>query len=400
MIESLLSLWIVLVESAVTLTCTENQINKLATILDMDPIDIRLKNLLRDGSEFITQTIMPKGVSLPEVIKKCAACAEWHNCLSTPPQNRSELLFRSMHSLPPTPLAIRRGRGFACGFKGMTFSFGSPEQCEALIELDGGAEIERVVLYNAGADIGQGAHTVLRQMVAEAVNVAFEQVELVLSDTAKSVNSGSTAASRLTWMAGHAIKLAAEKALEAWRNEDRPARGHFRYVPPPTESLQPETGVGYPFRTYGYVAQYVEVSVDIETGHINVDRVVCANDVGKAINPNLIEGQIEGGIVQAYGYAVTENLQVKNGHILNPRLSTYLIPGIWDIPERVESVIMEIPDPLGPWGVRGMAEMPFIPLAPAITGALYDATGVWFDEIPLTPSRVVAKLREHGIGEG
>jgi CO/xanthine dehydrogenase Mo-binding subunit len=145
---------------------------------------------------------------------------------------------------------------------------------------------------------------------------------------------------------------------------------------------------------YGYVAEYVELAVDVETGHIHVGRVICADDVGKAINPQLVEGQIEGGVVQAYGYAVTENLVVENGHILNPRLSTYLIPGILDIPEQVDSVILEVPDPRGPWGARGMAEMPFIPLAPAITAALHDATGVWFDEIPLTPGRVAAKLRE------
>jgi CO/xanthine dehydrogenase Mo-binding subunit len=99
-------------------------------------------------------------------------------------------------------------------------------------------------------------------------------------------------------------------------------------------------------------------------------------------------------VVQAHGYALMENLQVKDGRITNPYLSQYLIPGIKDIPERVDSVIMEIPDPIGPWGARGMAEMPFLPLAPAITAALHDATGVWFDELPLMPYSVVAKLRE------
>jgi CO/xanthine dehydrogenase Mo-binding subunit len=125
--------------------------------------------------------------------------------------------------------------------------------------------------------------------------------------------------------------------------------------------------------------------------------VVCANDVGKAINPMLIEGQIEGAVVQAHGYAIMENLKVKDGRILNPFLSQYLIPGIKDVPEIVQSVIMEVPDPIGPWGARGMAEMPFLPLAPAIVAAVHDATGVWFDEIPLTPDRVVAKLQEVGI---
>jgi CO/xanthine dehydrogenase Mo-binding subunit len=103
-------------------------------------------------------------------------------------------------------------------------------------------------------------------------------------------------------------------------------------------------------------------------------------------------------VVQAAGYALMENLQLKDGRILNPNLSQYLIPGISDIPARVDAVIMEIPDPIGPWGARGMAEMPFITFAPAVAAALHDATGIWFNQIPLTPDRVVAKLREHGIG--
>ena len=150
--------------------------------------------------------------------------------------------------------------------------------------------------------------------------------------------------------------------------------------------------------SYGYMAQIVDILVDIDTGHIHVERVVSAHDVGKAINRGLIEGQIEGAVVQAAGYALMENLQVKDGRILNPLLSQYLIPGIRDIPAAVDSVIMELPDPHGPWGARGMAEMPFITLAPAIVHALHEATGVWFNEIPLTPERVVAGLRAHGIG--
>jgi CO/xanthine dehydrogenase Mo-binding subunit len=132
----------------------------------------------------------------------------------------------------------------------------------------------------------------------------------------------------------------------------------------------------------------------METGFITIERVVSANDVGKAINRTQIEGQIEGAVVQAYGYAIMEDLQVKDGRIQNPNLSTYLIPGVLDRPVLVDSVIMEIPDPSGPWGARGMAEMPFIPLAPAIAAALHDATGVWFDELPLTPERVLKTLNK------
>ena len=368
----------------------ESQMNKLAAVLDMDPMAIRLKNCLREDSEQITQAPMPAGVSLPEVIEACA------NAASQP--TGASHKFNSFQSLPPDPSAIKHGQGFAIAYKNVGFSYGFPERCEATIEIYGGAEIERVVCRHAGADVGQGAHTAFRQMAAQAVGVSAEIVEMIVSDTATTGDSGSASASRLTFMAGNAIKEAAEKALEQWTDEDRPAIGHTRFTPRPTVALDYETGIGDGNITFGYVAQSVDLAVDIETGHIHVERVVSTNDVGKAINPNLIEGQIEGGVVQAHGYALTENLQVRDGRILNPRFSSYLIPGILDIPEQVESVILEIPDPQGPWGARGMAEMPMIPLAPAMTAALHDATGVWFDQFPLTPSRVVAKLREHGIG--
>ena len=372
----------------------ESQMNKLAEALGMDPVVLRLKNVLREGSLLTVQTAVPVGVSIADVVERCAAESDWDQPLAAPDARR----FHSLQSVVTDARALRRGRGFACGLKNVGFSFGFPERCEATIELYGKAEIEHVVVRHAAAEVGQGTHTAIRQMVATAVGVDVARVELDMSDTATSGDSGSVSASRMTWMAGNAVRLAAEKALEAWRSEERPAVGHVRFTPPPTQPYDPETGVCMPNFSYGYVAEAAEVTVDIETGHIRVDRIVCANDVGRAINPTLIEGQIEGGVVQAHGYALMEELQVRDGRIVNPYFSQYLIPGIKDVPEVVESVIMEIPDPIGPWGARGMAEMPFIPLAPAIVAAVHDATGVWFDELPLTPARVVAKLRENGIG--
>jgi CO/xanthine dehydrogenase Mo-binding subunit len=193
-------------------------------------------------------------------------------------------------------------------------------------------------------------------------------------------------------MTGNAILGAAEEAEKAWREGDRPADGVFRYVPPPTEPLDPDGRPTVPNFAYGYVAEAVHLSVDVTTGLIVVDDVVCAVDVGRAINPRLIEGQVEGAVVQAHGYVLTEDLRVVDARITNPRLSGYLIPGIGDIPQRVRSVLVEVPDPIGPFGARGMAEMPFIPYAPAVVAALHDATGVWFDRFPLTPSRVLAGL--------
>jgi CO/xanthine dehydrogenase Mo-binding subunit len=367
----------------------ESQMNKLAVALGMDPVALRQKNVLREGVPSLTQTPLPAGISLPTVIAACADAAGWDQPLAEP----SDAHFSPFQTLPTRPEALRRGRGFACAFKNVGFSFGFPERCEATIELHGAAEIKEVVLYHAGADVGQGAHTALCQMAAEAVGVAVEQVRLVASDTATSGDSGSASASRMTFMAGNAIRGAAKAALLAWIDEDRPARGHFRYTPPPTTIFDEETGASNPNFSYGYVAEVVELVVDTDTGHIHIERVVCANDVGRVINRQLIEGQVEGAVIQAGGYALSENLQVQDGHILNPRLSTYLIPGVGDIPGRVESVILEEADPLGPWGVRGMAEMPYLPLAPAITAALHDATGVWFDRLPLIPATIVDGLR-------
>ncbi len=375
----------------------ESQMNKLAHALDLDPVVMRLKNVLRDGVPSVTQTPLPDGVSIGKVIERCAEVAGWNNSIVA--ETVSNTRFQSFRTLPPETNSLRRGRGFACAFKNVGFSFGFPERCEATIKIYGGTEIIRAVLYHAAADVGQGAHTVFRQMAAEALGVSVDVVEVVASDTATSGDSGSVSASRMTFMAGNAIRGAAEKALQAWDDEDRPAEGHFRYEPPRTTAYHPDTGVCDPNFSYGYVAQVVELTVDEETGHIYVERVVCADDVGRALNPVGIEGQVEGAVVQAHGYAITENLQSAGGHILNPRLSTYLIPGIQDIPGRVDTIILEESDPRGPWGARGMAEMPFIPYAPAVMAALFDATGIWFDTIPLTPERVAMALNARSIGQ-
>lgn len=287
---------------------------------------------------------------------------------------------------------IRRGLGFACGYKNVGFSFGAPELSEATLELFGGANIEKAVVHHAGADVGQGAHTVFAQFAAETLKIPLEKVNLVVSDTSKTGNSGSASASRMTFMAGNAIKGASELALEKWHNEERPAIATFQYRPPKTTPLDPQTGKSEPNFAYGYVAEAVELEVDIETGQVQIEKVYCVNDVGQAINPQQVLGQIEGAIVQAAGYATIENFVQKDGLVLTSALSTYLIPTILDIPQEIQSVVLENPDPLGPYGARGMGEMPYLPLVPAIIDALHSATGVWLDEFPLTPERVLAAL--------
>lgn len=367
----------------------EGMMNKLAAALGSDPITLRLKNSIREGSHLSVGTPLPKGVSMPQVIEACARESFWTQHGGAWARNYLE---------QPNDPAKRRGIGFACGFKNVGYSFGFPEQSWATIELYGKAQIERVVLRQAGAEVGQGAHTVFAQMAAQAVGVPLACVELIASDTAETPSSGSASASRLTFMAGNAIRGAAEGALAAWRNEERPAKATYQYRPPRTTAYDPLTGKAEPNFAYGYVAEAVEVEVDIETGQIYVLRVVCADDVGHAVNPQLVQGQIEGAVVQALGYAVMEHLISREGRILNPYLSTYLIPTVWDVPIEVKSVILEYPDPIGPFGARGMAEMPLLPLLPAIAAAVHDATGVWIDQHPLIPPTVVEHLRRHGVG--
>ena len=359
----------------------EMQMNKLADALGMDPVDIRLKNVLTTEKTTLVGTKIPGGVSLTQVIQETQEEASVGVELGPEPVEG-----------PDSNPALAYGHGFAAGYKNIGFSFGYPENSWAEVELRGADQLEEAIVRIAGAEVGQGHHTVMIQIAADVLGLAFEQVRAEVSDTAFTQSSGSASASRLTFMAGNAVKEAAELALKKWNDEERPAVADATWLAPKTTPLDPETGYGDPNFAYGYVAQAVDVAVNTETGSISVDRVVCADDVGKAINPEQVIGQIEGCIVQAHGYTILEDMRVEQGQLRTPNFSTYLIPGVYDIPQQVDSIIVEDPHPDGPYGVRGMAEMPFLPYAPAVAAAVHNATGVWFDEFPLTPERILRGL--------
>ncbi len=355
----------------------EMQMDKLAEKLSMDPVEFRLKNALHDGDPLGVGTPSPSPVSVTQCIEAARDRFGWED-------EKGKAKNGNPH--------LKRGKGFAAGFKNIGFSFGYQENCWAKIELHGKGDINQVVLHHASAEVGQGTHTVMIQMAAEAVGVPFEKVKLISSDSATMGNSGSVSASRMTFMSGNAIKGAAELALKKWKAEERPAVAEYKYLAPRTTQFDKETGHSLPNFAYAWVAQAVEVEVDTETGHVRVVRITSADDLGKPINPSLVEGQIEGAVVQAQGYTILEDYKTKNGRVLSDQLSTYLIPTIWDIPEKVESVILEIPDPIGPWGARGVGELPYLTVAPAIGAAIHDAIGVWIDEFPYTPERVLRAL--------
>jgi CO/xanthine dehydrogenase Mo-binding subunit len=292
----------------------EMQMDKLAEKLGMDPVEFRLKNALKDGDTLGVGTPAPGPVSVIECIEAARDKFGWESDRGRKTEDRE---------LP----SVVRGQGFAAGFKNIGFSFGYQENCWAKIELRGKSEIDEVVLYHASAEVGQGTHTVMTQMAAEALGVPFEKVKLVASDTAVMGSFG------LSLRFAHDLHVrqfhprrggTRAQKMGGWRNV--PAVAEFKYLAPRTTEFEPETGYSTPNFAYAWVAQAAEVEVDTETGHVRVMRFVCADDVGQAINPALVQGQVEGAVVQAQGYAVQEDYRTKDGRVLTDQLSTYLIP--------------------------------------------------------------------------
>ena len=362
----------------------ECQVNKLAEKLGMDPVEFRIKNLLHEGDLLSVGTPLPPGVTIEEVTERCALEAGWTKTPSG----------WARPDVDNTRSALRKGLGFAIGFKNVGFSFGYQENSWAAIELYGHGEIERAVLRQSAAEVGQGAHTVMLQMAAQALHIPIERISLAPADTAITESAGSVSASRMTFMSGNAILGAAEEALKRWAAEERPAIGEFTYLAPKTSAFDPETGKSEPNFAYGYVAEAVESEIDVQSGEVHVTRVVCVDDVGKAVNPQQVIGQVEGAVVQANGYGTIENFIQKNGIPLTTKMSTYLIPTILDVPDKIDTVIVENADPRGPFGVRGMGEMPYLPYVAALTASVKDATGIWFNDFPLTAERVWKEMNK------
>jgi len=364
----------------------EQQVNKLAEALNMDPVELRMRNLAREGSLQTTGAPYPPGVSIREVTEKCALAAGWLQVDGG--WRRSEPVQSSNGNYKN----IKFGTGLAAAHKNVGFSFGYPESCTIGIELQGKGEIEHAIIRHGASEVGMGTHTVITQMAAEALGITMDKVDLVSSDTATGSDSGAVSASRMTFFIGNAIKDGSAIALQKWKDEERPIIMDYTYHSPKTTTPDPETGQCDPNVAYSYTTQAVDVSVNMDTGEVTIEKIICAIDVGKAINPQQVEGQVQGGLIQSFGYAILENFIEKDGKVLTPNLSTYLIPTVLDIPEKMEMIIMETPDPRGPWGARGIGETMNMCLAPAVAAAVYDATGVWFDEFPLTPERVLRGL--------
>ncbi len=366
----------------------EGQMEKLADAVGLDVVEVRMRNAMDEGSYCVFNTQMSPGVTIKEVIRRTAVRAGWKES----PEGWRRPGISDVQQSPVT--RMRRGLGFTSIFKNIGFTFGARTSCYARIELHGRDKIEDVVVYHAASEVGQGTISVIAQMAAEALDVPYEILRVISTDTAQMQDSGPCSASRMTFMAGHSVQGAAEIALNKWRNEDRPAVGEFDFLAPETTAPDPETGECYPSYSYGYCAAVAVVDVDTETGHVYVRDLIIGNDVGRALNPQQVEGQIQGAAIQGVGHALMEDFLQDKGIVQSRYLSTYLIPTVADIPDRVDPYLLEFPDPQGPSGARGMGEMPFMAVMPAVTAAVKNAVGVSFDSFPLTPQKVLEGLQK------
>jgi CO/xanthine dehydrogenase Mo-binding subunit len=359
---------------------SEIQMAKLADALNMDPMMLRMRNVLVDGSTLAVQTEVPAGVGIRQTLIEVAEEAGWTD---KGPRRPEEVAPNILH-----------GIGVACGWKNVGYSFGFPEQATAIAELYGDEEIDKAIVKISVSEVGQGVMTILAQIAAETLGIPYKRISLINCDTDVVPDAGSSSASRHALMSGNAVHLACLAALEAWDRGERPAVARRQYRAPSTTPFAPDTGKCKPHFSYGWATQVAEVDVDVETGEVRLTKVYAAQDVGRAINPLAIEGQIEGGVVMAQGWALLEEFIQKEGYLVTKSYADYMIPTAFDIPDEITSVIVEVPDPLSPYGAKGIGEMTMMLLAPAIVDAIHDATGIWFDKIPVRAEDVLLALKK------
>lgn len=374
----------------------ERQMQKLARELGEDPLALRRRLALRAGDTTSTGQLLGESVGTDEVLDAIEKCA------GAPP-------VRDGVNAAGAP--VKRGRGVIFYFHGAGFT-GSGEQ-----RLAGKATIAlttdgRFEVRSSSTDIGQGVITMFTQICAATLDVPHEMVGVVDPSTALVPDSGPTVASRTCMVVGGLVQqasIALKKTLLAWGEQNGMAGAPFvdiakaraklgevtemkQYVPPPGIHFDDATYTGAAYPCYGWGACLVDVSVDLDTYEVNIDRCVQAIDVGKAINPNVVKGQIEGGTLQALGWAVLENVIYKDGRVANANMTNCIVPTFADAPN-LETIIVECPYAFGPNGAKGVGEIPMDGPAAAVANAVEDALGVPFDALPISPEAVRAALR-------
>ncbi|QYJ15870.1 putative xanthine dehydrogenase subunit D [Rubrobacter xylanophilus DSM 9941] len=404
----------------------EAQMDRLAKELGMDPVDLRIKNAIEPGDRFPFGQEVPYPAPVAEILRRVK---------EMPLPEEKEVAGRDLRELPGGVSNVThgegvvRGVGYAVGFKNVGYSAGFDDYSTArvILSVEEGEPVAQV--HTAACEVGQGVITVQAQIARTELGV--ERVRVLPADT-RVGSAGSSSASRQTYMTGGAVRLACravrERVLERAREalgedrEDLSIRGGKvvdaagRVVVPlaeligeegveetvefhhrPTEPLD-ENGQGDAHVQFAYAAHRAVVEVDTELGLVRVVEIATAQDVGKAMNPQALEGQIEGGIAQGLGLALMEEIQVKEGRVQNASFTDYLIPTILDMPS-VRAEILELADPEAPYGLKGVGEPPTIASTPAIVAALRNATGRELARVPVRPEQIVGLSESPAVPE-
>ncbi len=392
----------------------EQLYDELADRVGMDRLEFRILNALGNDTPTVTGQMLGAGVGIRACLE--ALRPKWQAARRAVAEFNAQS--RQASTLPSTIGVLRRGVGVAGMWYGCgNTSLPNPSTVRIGLKRDG-----RIALHQGAVDIGQGSNTIVTQICADALGAPIDRFDLVSGDTAITPDCGKTSASRQTFVTGKAAHMAGTQLREAILAladacscatiesregavvvregstartvslEHMPVDSHGYVITaeatfdPPTSPLD-ENGQGNPYAVFGFGAHMAEIEVDTELGTVRVLKITAAHDVGRAINPTLIEGQIEGGVAQGLGMALMEEFFPGRGE----NLHDYLIPSAGDVPP-VESILIEDPSPIGPFGAKGIGEQAVIPTAPAILNALYDALGVRLARVPATPDRVRAAI--------
>ena len=351
-----------------SLFAAELMVEHLAERLGRSSVDLRRQWMLRLGDTTATGQVLTESVGSEMVLDAALKAAA--------PVGTSA----RRH--------VRRGRGLSLVFHGSGFTGSGEKKLQGTIGFEALADGTFRIL-TASTEIGQGTKTIFCQLAADALGVPLERVSLAPQDTSLVPDSGPTVASRTAMIVGRLVQEAATEIKERLKREKVPLRLEKSYIQPDSIHWDETTYRGDAYPVYAWACTIADVDVDMTTGEVRVTDLVTAVDCGKALHPVMAEGQIEGGCLQAIGWATIEEIKMKDGGYQNDRLATYLIPTALDAP-RIRTILVENPYSRGPFGAKGIGELPMDGPAPAIIAAIHDATGVWLDEIPATPERVLA----------
>jgi CO/xanthine dehydrogenase Mo-binding subunit len=351
-----------------SLFAAELMVEHVAERLGMSSVDLRRKWMLRLGDTTATGQELTESVGSELVLDAALGAAP-----TVQPSNR---------------LTVRRGRGLSLVFHGSGFTGSGEKKLQGTIGFEALADGTFRIL-TASTEIGQGTKTIFCQLAADALGVPLERVALAPQDTSLVPDSGPTVASRTAMIVGRLVQDAAAEVRERLKHEKLPIHIQKSYIQPESLHWDETTYRGDAYPIYAWACTIADVDVDMITGEVRVTDLITAVDCGKALHPVMAEGQIEGGSLQAVGWATIEEIKMKDGGYQNDRLATYLIPTALDAP-RIRTVLVENPYSRGPFGAKGIGELPMDGPAPAIIAAIHDATGVWLDEVPATPEKVLA----------